>query len=144
MDDLISRQDLITSFRLDDDCKAWSMDDLIYRIEQFPSAQPEDTIEMQESDIDEAMKLVRDARVTTRVTILPSAQPESESAELLSGKVWDEWCTDCKEYDHERHCCPRFRDVIFSTVDELTDNAYIEGYTAAEAKYREGLQDAER
>lgn len=53
------------------------------------------------------------------------------------------WCTDCKEYDHERHCCPRFMDVISQTVDELTDNAYIEGYTAAEAKYREGLQDAE-
>ena len=46
------------------------------------------------------------------------------------------WCTDCNEYDHERHCCPRFRDVIFHTVNELTDNAYIEGYTAAEAKYR--------
>lgn len=24
----------------------------------------------------------------------------------------DEWCTDCKEYDTERHCCPRFNRVI--------------------------------
>lgn len=41
-------------------------------LKALPPAQPEYTIEMQESDIDEAMKLVRDARVT----ILPSAQPE--------------------------------------------------------------------
>ena len=24
----------------------------------------------------------------------------------------DEWCTDCKEYDNEKHCCPRFNHVI--------------------------------
>ena len=32
---------------------------------------------------------------------LPSAQPDL-----------DEWCTDCKEYDTERNCCPRFNRVI--------------------------------
>lgn len=40
--------------------------------EMLESAEPEDTIEMQESDIDEAFKRLRDARVT----ILPSAKPE--------------------------------------------------------------------
>ena len=34
---------------------------------------------------------------------LPSAQPEPH---------YDEWCDDCKEYDKERHCCPRWNRVI--------------------------------
>lgn len=41
---------------------------------------------------------------------LPSAQPEYRL---------DEWCTDCKEYDTERHCCPRFNQVIRTTLDEM-------------------------
>ena len=28
----------------------------------------------------------------------------------------DEWCTDCKEYDSEKHCCPRFNRVIRNTL----------------------------
>lgn len=35
--------------------------------------------------------------------------------ELISRK----WCTDCKEYDQERHCCPRWNRVIRNTVEEL-------------------------
>jgi len=31
----------------------------------------------------------------------------------------DEWCTDCKEYDQEKHCCPRWNRVIRQTVEEL-------------------------
>ena len=31
----------------------------------------------------------------------------------------DEFCTDCKEYDHEKHCCPRWNRVIKRTVNEL-------------------------
>lgn len=30
-----------------------------------------------------------------------------------------EWCHDCKEYDTEKHCCPRFNKVIRQTVAEL-------------------------
>ena len=41
---------------------------------------------------------------------LPAAQPPLEEFE---------WCTDCKEYDHERHCCHRFTKVIRQTVEEL-------------------------
>ncbi len=37
----------------------------------------------------------------------PSAQPDI-----------DEWCTDCKEYDSERHCCPRYNRVIREAVEE--------------------------
>lgn len=30
-----------------------------------------------------------------------------------------EWCTDCKEYDPEKHCCHRFAKVIRRTVEEM-------------------------
>jgi hypothetical protein len=29
------------------------------------------------------------------------------------------WCTDCKEYDQEKHCCYRFSKVIRDTVEEM-------------------------
>ena len=45
-----------------------------------------------------------------RIDALPSAQPEYRL---------DEWCTDCKEYDTEKHCCPRFNQVIRTTLNEM-------------------------
>ena len=39
---------------------------------------------------------------------LPSAQPNL-----------DEWCDDCKEYDKERHSCPRWNRVIRETVEDM-------------------------
>ena len=30
-----------------------------------------------------------------------------------------EWCTDCKEYDQEKHCCHRWSKVIRDTVEEM-------------------------
>lgn len=32
---------------------------------------------------------------------------------------YDEWCDSCKEYDKEKHSCPRWNKVIKNTVDEL-------------------------
>ena len=32
--------------------------------------------------------------------------------EELKRERTDEWCTDCKEYDTEKKCCPRFNKVI--------------------------------
>lgn len=29
---------------------------------------------------------------------------------------YDEWCNSCKEYDHEKHCCPRWNKVIRQTL----------------------------
>jgi hypothetical protein len=29
------------------------------------------------------------------------------------------WCTDCKEYDQEKHCCHRYSKVIRDTVEEM-------------------------
>lgn len=45
----------------------------------------------------------RDIRVVgvSELENLPSAQPDL-----------NEWCTDCKEYDSEKHYCPRFNRVI--------------------------------
>lgn len=37
---------------------------------------------------------------------------------------FNEWCTDCKEYDHERHCCPRFNRVIQETVKEIKNDQW--------------------
>ena len=44
---------------------------------------------------------------------LPPEQPDT-----------NEWCTDCKEYDSEKHCCPRFNRVIRNALKDaqpLTD-----------------------
>lgn len=49
------------------------------------------------------VKLVKD-----RLEQLPSAQPET-----------DGFCDGCKEYDQERHFCPRFDRVIKTTVEEM-------------------------
>lgn len=39
----------------------------------------------------------------------------------------DEWCNDCKEYDKERHCCPRWNRVIRTTLDDVRKEAYKHG-----------------
>ena len=33
----------------------------------------------------------------------------------------DEWCTDCKEYDHEKQCYHRWNRVIKNVVDEVRE-----------------------
>lgn len=43
---------------------------------------------------------------------LPAVQPQRKT---------DEWCTDCREYDKKRHCCPRFNRVIRQTLSEQTE-----------------------
>lgn len=50
-----------------------------------------------------------------RIEKLPTAEPYN----------MDEWCEDCKEYDHEKHCCPRFNRVIRTAMEEAKgeDNA---------------------
>ncbi len=54
-------------------------------------------------------------RLIIAKTLLESVLQDMPTAE----PSLDEWCTDCKEYDHERHCCPRFNRVIQETVEEL-------------------------
>ncbi len=40
-------------------------------------------------------------------------------------KADNEWCTGCKEYDAEKHCCPRYNKVIREAVDEVRQQAWI-------------------
>ncbi len=49
---------------------------------------------------------------------------------------FNEWCHDCKEYDQERHCCPRFNNVIRKTVQECR-----EGYNIVYCKECEYYHD---
>ena len=67
--------------------------------------------------IDALNEVVKDHSITdfdaiASILDLPSAQPESN---------YDEWCADCKEYDHENSCCPRWTKVIRQTRRELQD-----------------------
>ena len=45
----------------------------------------------------------------TRLLSLPSVKPVHST---------DEWCLDCKEYDKEKHCCPRFNHVIRTALND--------------------------
>lgn len=52
--------------------------------------------------------------------------PESTILEMIqelpsvpAEQTHEEWCTDCKEYDQEQHCCHRYCKVIRQTVDEI-------------------------
>lgn len=57
---------------------------------------------------------------------LPSAHPDL-----------DETCEDCKEYDSERHCCPRFSRVIRTTVEEMRQAAKTEPNTVSYRNFKE-------
>ena len=30
-----------------------------------------------------------------------------------------EWCKTCREYNHDKHCCPRYNKVIRNAVEEI-------------------------
>lgn len=41
---------------------------------------------------------------------------------------FNEWCHDCKEYDQERHCCPRFNSVIrkpYKSAEKATTSSTV-------------------
>lgn len=42
---------------------------------------------------------------------MPSVTPQEQQT--------FKWCTDCKEYDQEKHCCHRWSKVIRDTVEEM-------------------------
>ena len=45
--------------------------------------------------------------------------PSGKTVEFAKVSEEFEWCTGCKEYDAELHCCPRWTKVIRKTVEEL-------------------------
>ena len=56
----------------------------------------------------------------------------------------DEWCPDCKEYDNEKRCCPRFNRVISNTVKELQDNFVMTGISGTLLVTVDNLEDINR
>lgn len=48
--------------------------------------------------------------------------------EVEKHKETFDWCTDCKEYDQEAHCCHRWTKCIRDTVAELKEQTYKDGY----------------
>ena len=66
-----------------------------------------DAISLELDMIDHVPQWVYD-RLINRIKMLESA----ESREF-------EWCTGCKEYDQEQHCCHRFTKVIRQAVAEM-------------------------
>lgn len=62
------------------------------------------------AELSDGDAVIRVSAVNYVLRNLPSAQPELH---------YDEWCNSCKEYDKEKHFCPRFNRVIKNTVDEL-------------------------
>ena len=42
----------------------------------------------------------------------------NQAKDVVLEKECSEWCQDCKEYDKEKHHCPRFRKVILETIEE--------------------------
>ena len=78
---------------------------------------------------------VTEDRTIDHLKRLPSAQPDY---------IMTEWCTDCKEYDQERHCCPRFNRVIRQTLSEQTEIIYCkdckhqEKYFHADGRRKDG------
>ena len=61
--------------------------------------------------------------------------------EALKREHPDEWCYECKEYDTEKKCCPRFNRVIRGTMNDMAkrrtwshtyDNACMDGERSEE------------
>ena len=50
-------------------------------------------------------------KVRNYLKALPSVTPQKQQT--------FKWCTDCKEYDQEKHCCHRWSKVIRNTVEEM-------------------------
>lgn len=89
------------------------MNDTIYRqvaIDALAAAMPSLTTPDGSGELDHDIQVTDEAYVDCMQIIhdLPSAQPDI-----------DEWCIDCKEYDQQKHCCPRWNRVIRETVEEM-------------------------
>lgn len=75
-------------------------------IDNLPSAQPErGYIEQIRWERDTAIQQLKE--LGYGLGEKPRTQPD-----------FDEWCYSCKEYDSERHCCPRWNRVIRKTLED--------------------------
>lgn len=75
------------------------------------------------------------SHISSLVTHLPSVTPQEPQI--------FKWCTDCKEYDQEKHCCHRWSKVIRDTVEEMKQEqepkpmVEIDLYSVIKQKYIE-------
>lgn len=61
-----------------------------------------------------------DCDISTRCDYDTEAEAiEAWNRSMGANRGLDEWCTDCKEYDPDKHCCPRWNKVIRKTVEEM-------------------------
>ena len=120
MNDTISRQaaiDLVIDMEFMNNTAKGILRD---RLRKLPSAQPE---YYDYSDIDDVWAYYakeQDINLTDGAKQLKDAmwvgyRKGKQDAQLET----DNFCTDCKEYDQERHFCPRFDRVIKKTVEEM-------------------------
>lgn len=134
MDELISKEVVIDTLK--------AVRDLVWEVD-IPSPTVPEYIEHHE----QMQSIMRNIDILTdKIIKMPFVQPESAE---LSGKIWDEWCTGCKEYDQERHCCPRFNRVIRAAIDDAQPEIicckdcvhHIDGFFCEQANHHTSDKD---
>ena len=68
--------------------------------------------------IDELVKMLSDCFYADEEVLDAVKTTLKELPPALREQHHDEWCTDCKEYDKEKHCCPRWNRVIRQTLQD--------------------------
>ena len=112
MNDLISRPDVIDSFRMDDDGTAWSMNDIVYRLEQFPSAQTKQ-IAIKEKGRIMAVR-IKDMVVHPLNRDVPDNNVGNMQETRLAQELWAKVCkiTDSEGLQHEVIHYGDLKDII--------------------------------
>lgn len=97
--------------------------------EQLPAVQPDapdtnvgDTI-FRQAALDALVDAYREKRegsiTTVRIMTLEGVMDVLSQLPSAQPPMIDEWCDDCKEYDSEKHCCPRWNRVIRQTAEDM-------------------------
>lgn len=63
---------------------------------------------------------------------LPSVTPQEQQAFT--------WCTDCREYDQEKHCCHRYSKVIRNTVTEIRQKPVLDKINKMKSEIADSLE----
>ena len=123
MSDLIRRDDAIIAV-----CLSTTRDSATDAIKELPTAKPKEYVK--DGTLTVQMPTIKEAKAVDKIVVYSDTYKQ----EYYMPREW-EWCHTCKEYDQERHSCPRMRDVISRTVKELEEQykpkvgAWIENET---------------
>lgn len=130
MDDLISRkralEEMTFSSGIEQDCVLYvPLRDVNNHLKSLPSEAYLQTIATERyKDLCEYFGDREDPILTDRREFkrwLDRVRWHVKKVDELTKRSEDEWCTECKEYDNEKHYCPRFRKVIRRTVQEIEE-----------------------